>query len=207
MTNSDYIVQIRQIIKSKEFSEKLSIVHQNFPNQKLENHIRNILVELYNKQSIISQRAFAEHPRYSNKEDKTRVSIDFSICKNEKTLFAMELKYNFPKDNQRFKDYKRVIDKNFVTRKFSSSEYIDAFLLIVCESNKESLIKFEEKWKLNKLSKYQLKNSEIDWKENLINTFKTLEIEHKFNYESIENLKTDQINFSSDFYFYFLYRN
>ena len=48
MNNSQYITLLRSIIENNTFVKKLKVQVQNFPNLKLENHIRNILVELTN---------------------------------------------------------------------------------------------------------------------------------------------------------------
>ena len=54
----------------------------NFPNQKLEFHLRNNLVDIYNINSREKDnRSFAEHPRYSYKLNgkNKRVSVELSI--------------------------------------------------------------------------------------------------------------------------------
>jgi hypothetical protein len=207
MESSKYFREIERIIESDCFYKKLSSTLQNYPNQKLENHIRNILVESFNDKNKPNSRAFAEHPRYTDKETKKRISVDFSICKGETVDFTMELKYNFPNDNNQFKNYKGVISKDFITRTYyPEKRKIDAFLLIVCETNLSKQKEFEQDWKLNSLSQYQIKNPKKDWKMNLNKVFKEIKNELNCEFKILKQQKIITSDLIANFYFYTLYR-
>ena len=207
MNSEKYVKNIRTIIESSEFIEKLKLNLSNFPNQKHESHIRNSLVELYNKKENTNKRAFAEHPRYSNKETKKRVTIDFSICTNEVADFTMELKYNFPKDILK-SCVTSNIDKDFTNRIYhENGQKVDAFLQIVCETNKQYLRGFEKKWNLNSLSQFQLKEERTHWENNLINEFKNVEkIVKNSEYEILGKQKIETNDLTALYYFYIIYR-
>jgi hypothetical protein len=207
MESSKYFREIERIIESDCFYKKLSSTLQNYPNQKLENHIRNILVESFNDKNKPNLRAFAEHPRYTDKETKKRISVDFSICKDETVDFTMELKYSFPNDNTQFKNYKGVISKDFITRTYyPEKRKIDTFLLIVCETNLSKQKEFEQDWKLNSLSQYQIKNPKKDWKMNLNKVFKEIKNELNCEFKILKQQKIITSDLIANFHFYTLYR-
>ncbi|SDE65349.1 hypothetical protein [Cellulophaga baltica] len=207
MNIKEFIGNIKTTIESTEFNERLKITLLNFPNQKHESHIRNTLVELYNKQKNTNQRAFAEHPRYKNKATKKRATIDFSICTNEITDFTMELKYNFPKDILKF-CAKGNLNKDFINRIYNENgQKVDAFLQIVCETNKSYFSSLEKKWNLNSLSQFQLKDDKINWKNTLIDELKNAEktVENsKHELLGKQTIKTDAL--PAEYYFYIIYR-
>lgn len=202
-----FIDTVKTTIESNEFIERLKINLSNFPNQKHESHIRNSLVEFYNKQANNSQRALAEHPRYKNKETRKRVTIDFSICTNQTTDFTMELKYNFPKDIIK-SCVKGNLNKDFINRIYNENgQKVDAFLQIVCETNKSYFSNLEKKWNLNSLSQFQLKDDKMNWENTLINEFENAEKTVKNSkYELLgkQIIKTNAL--TAQYYFYIIYR-
>ncbi|WP_445736459.1 hypothetical protein [Mariniflexile sp.] len=207
MNNEQYIETIKKIIESKKFNKKLKKKFQNFPNQKLEFHIRNILTEFFNKNETNGLRAFAEHPRYTDKETKKRVSIDFSITKNRNVDFTMEIKYNFPNDSNQFSKYENVINKSFVERTYHlEKREIDSFLLIICDTNRQEQFEFENKWSLNLLSQYQVKKIPSNWEQNILNILGNIKnkVDCEFFRFSKKTIQTSEL--TADFHFYILYR-
>lgn len=203
MNNSQYITLLKSIIEDKTFVKKLKVQVQNFPNLKLENHIRNILVELTNIElNNSSERVFAEHPRFRN--NGKSINIDFSICQLKNDLFKMELKYFFTDDLLRFKQLSKVIENDFINRGRQFDTTIDGFLLIVCDNNKQAQNDFEKKYTLNKLSQYQTKTNE-DWNNNIEIVMNELVVKHDFGYENTQQITFD-LDFQSSHHFYFLYR-
>ena len=210
-----FISDIQTIIESKIFTEKLKLDLYNFPNLKLESHVRNSIVELYNiaNNENINQRAFAEHPRYTNEKTKSRATIDFSICTEKVVNFTMELKYNYPRDSTNFTNYlNNILQKDFIDREFDKDKKVNAFLQIVCKTNKEHFEKLETTWNLNSLSQYQLKDNNISWEKNLLNGFKdvktllkeTQSVECDYKVLHRQEIKTNGL--TMDFTFYILYR-
>lgn len=215
-----YIEKIEDIIQNEKndisFKSRLQVVLDNFFNLKLEIHIRNLLVEIFNKNFESKYRAMAEYPRYTFKNRK-RVSVDFSILKDGKTDFTMEMKYNFPTDDSFFSNYSKVIDSNFINRKWNEEKNVDAFLLIVGKTDKRFLTDIERDCfepPLNRISQYQLserqisKNGENFWEINLEKVFKHYGDMDGYSYKKLKNIQLtsrDKLNF--EFQFYFLFRD
>ena len=202
-----FIDNIKATIESNEFIERLKITLANFPNQKHESHIRNSLVEFYNKQTNTNQRAFAEHPRFTNIITRKRVAIDFSICSNEVTDFTMELKYNFPKDILK-SCVKYNLKKDFINRIYNENgQKVSAFLQIVCETQKSYFNSFEKQWKLNSLSQFQLKDDKMNWENTLITEFKNaVKTVDNTRFELLGKLIIKTNILSAQYYFYIIYR-
>lgn len=203
-----YAEKIIEIIESKEFKKNLESDYYNFPNQKLEFHIRNNIVKIFNSKKKYLDRAFAEHPRYKYKinSKNKRVSVDFSICSKTDVKFTMEIKYNFTNDDLRFEKYGHVIEKNFVNRIWNEKdEKIHAFLLIICETDRTKLKNFQEKWNTNDMLQYQTKRTENIWKNNIDKVFNEKKQENNCILLKTENeIITDEL--SSNFYYYLLCR-
>jgi hypothetical protein len=88
-----------KIIKSKRFKRKLAKINDNFFNLKQEIHIRNLLVELFNKKlKKEGERAIAEYRELQNETDKN-IRIDLALS-NRKEVALIELKYHFANDPQ-----------------------------------------------------------------------------------------------------------
>ena len=120
--------QLLSIIESDEFKYKLNELNDNFFNLKQEIHIRNLLVELFNRDFKGEERAIAEY-RVPNKD----IRIDLALVNknNKENPFKIELKYHFPKDKGEFSKYQESIQKHFDDRESNG------FILIVCNSNTE----------------------------------------------------------------------
>ncbi|SDY12453.1 hypothetical protein SAMN05444411_1313 [Lutibacter oricola] len=207
-----FISDIQTIITSDIFSKRLKINLSNFPNQKLESHIRNLIVEIYNEENS-EKRAFGEHPRYKNIKTKARATIDFSICTEKVVNFTMELKYNYPRDSSYFSNYlTNILQKDFIEREYDEGKKVNAFLQIICKTDRENFEEFENKWGLNTLSKYQLNNSKITWEENLLNGFKDVKthLKEKQNvecdYKVLHKQEIQTNDLKTDFTFYIIYR-
>jgi hypothetical protein len=211
MKNKIYIDNLLEIINpsknNTDFCDGLQSSCDNFPNQKLESHIRNLLVILFNKNFNNEYRALAEYPRFN--DGNKRVCIDFSVCRNKLVDFTMEMKYNFSNDHNQFRNFGNIINKDFVNRKWSVSHGIDAFMLVVCDTNKKSFYDLEQDFEppLNSLSQYQIADGKRNnWKANLESQFNT------FKNDSVEFVKPKPITIKTkdklelNFNFYFLYR-
>ena len=157
--------QLLSIIKSDEFKEKLNELNDNFFNLKQEIHIRNLLVELFNRDFKGEERAIAEY-RVPNKD----IRIDLALVNrnNKENPFKIELKYHFPKDKGGFSEYQESIQKHFIDRNSNG------FILIVCDSNTEERESFEKVWLSKKtiFSELSLDKNNYKWKENLEEKFK-----------------------------------
>lgn len=222
MKNIDYIDKLENIITDKDpikgftFKNRLQGLVDNFYNLKLEIYIRNILVELFNNKYFYENRAIAEYPRNTFK-NRRRVSIDFSLLKNSKVQFTMEMKYNFPKDSTCFLNYNNVIESNFINRKWDENRKVDAFLLIVCETERDKLSEIEKnnfEPNLNCLSQYQLTQKQIEkfgensWENNLIKTFNRYSSQQEFSYRKLHKITLTNVDgLLFKFHFYILFRN
>ena len=163
-TKEEMFNQLLSIIKSKRFKRKLAKLNDNFFNLKQEIQIRNLLVELFNKDFKGEERAIAEY-RVPNKD----IRIDLALVNknNKENPFKIELKYHFPKDKGGFSEYQESIQKHFIDRESNG------FILIVCNSKIEERESFEKMWlsKETIFSELSLDKNDYKWKENLKSKF------------------------------------
>ena len=185
METKNYVDQIMRIFDSQQYEKCLKEDLQNFPNQKLESHSRNNLVKIFNsKEEKKEERAFAEHPRYGfqKNEKNKRIQVDFSICTMKEVKFTMEIRYHFPNDYSRYRRFDKQIKEYLMKRKYGpeDDDFVDAYLLIICEIEKEKLSDFQEKWNLNDLAQYQPMVRRQEWKEFFVNKNDFLSNELKY---------------------------
>ena len=97
-TKEEMFNSLIKIIKSKTFKRKLAKLNDNFFNLKQKIHIRNLLVELFNKKfKKEGERAIAEYRVNPNKN----IRIDLALInKPLKERILIEFKYHFPEDRQ-----------------------------------------------------------------------------------------------------------
>ena len=156
--------QLLSIIESDEFRVQLTELNDNFFNLKQEIQIRNMLVELFNRDFKGEERAIAEY-RVPNKD----IRIDLALVNknNKENPFKIELKYHFPKDKGGFSKYQESIQKHFKDRESNG------FILIVCNSKAEERESFEKMWlsKETIFSELSLDKNDYKWKENLKSKF------------------------------------
>ncbi|MCG2792287.1 MAG: hypothetical protein L6262_01910 [Weeksellaceae bacterium] len=144
-----------EIIISENFRNKLESINQNYPNLKQESFIRNTLLEIINKTYSHSQlRAFAEHPREKGRTDLSLVNLI------DNSVFKVELKFQFTKDDNHFEKYNKVVVKDFETKNS------DLFIMIVCSFENKIKREYDKTWGISSnLSRF---HSDKDvWKENL----------------------------------------
>ena len=114
--------KLLEIIRSDEFRVQLAELNNNFFNLKQEIHIRNLLLELFNRyHSQEGFRAIAEYPRKPETLEDGRIShtrVDLSLVdrENKENPIKIELKYHFPKDKGGFSKYEESIQKHFRER-------------------------------------------------------------------------------------------
>lgn len=144
-----------EIIKSENFKEKLEKININYSNLKQENFIRNTLLEIINDSYSNSElRAFAEHPRENGRTDLSIVNI------TDNSIFKVELKFQFTKDDNHFEKYNKVVVKDFETKNS------DLFILIVCNLDVNGKKEFDKTWGIS--SNLLRFHSDKDvWKENI----------------------------------------
>ncbi len=162
------INHIVNIVESNCFKKRLEIININYSNVKQENLIRNVFLELLNKQfeeETLNLKAFIEHPR--NKLAKVDLSIiDESPLKKP---YLIEFKFQYTNDFQSFLNYKVWIEKDF-QREINDSK-TDLFILIIACWDKERKKAFDDKWRItSNLNRYLC--SENIWKENVLIHFK-----------------------------------
>ncbi|MCD9855080.1 hypothetical protein LUD75_10200 [Epilithonimonas sp. JDS] len=180
-----------EIINSENFKEKLEKINQNYPNLKQENFIRNVFLEIINESySNSERRAFAEHPRENGRTDLSIVNIA------DQSIFKVELKFQFTKDDNHFQNYNRVVVKDFETKNS------DLFILIVCSFDVESKREFDQTWGISS-NLLRFHSSEEIWKQNIKVCFDGfLEISNLQEYEI-----TVSTPYQTNYNFYLLERN
>jgi len=144
-----------EIIISDNFRLNIEKININYPNLKQENFIRNTLLEIYNTEySNSTSRALAEHPRENGRTDLSIVNL------SENSIFKVELKFQFTKDDNHFEKYNRVIVKDFETKNS------DLFILIVCSFDGDGKKEFDKTWGISSnLSRFHSRKQ--IWKENI----------------------------------------
>lgn len=146
---------IYKTISSQNFKNKLESINLNYPNLKQESFIRNTLLEIFNKSySSPKIRAFAEHPREKGRTDLSIVNLE------NNSVFKIELKFQFTKDDNHFKKYDKIVIKDFDTKNS------DLFILIVCSFDIQEKKEFDNNWGISSnLSRFH--SDKQHWKENI----------------------------------------
>ncbi len=146
---------ISEIIISEKFQQQLEDINENYPNIKQENFIRNTLLEIFNKEySNSTSRAFAEHPRENGRTDLSIVNL------SDNSIFKIELKFQFTKDDNHFEKYNKVVVKDFETKNS------DLFILIVCSFDGDGKKEFDKNWGISS-NLLRFHSGKQIWKENI----------------------------------------
>lgn len=170
MTKSDIGNHLITIVESPLFQKRLELISRNYPNQKQELHIRNAILEIFNKCNAHEYphlKAVAESRINGNK-------VDLCVL-NQKQLndpFKVEFKFQFSKDYNRFKKYRAIIESDYEYRKS------DAFILIVAHWNKDLKAKFDDVWQITPdLNQYicPKEPKQSEWKNNILESLKSFE--------------------------------
>lgn len=194
--------KLLEIIRSDEFRVQLAELNNNFFNLKQEIHIRNLLLELFNRyHSQEGFRAIAEYPRKPETLEDGRIShtrVDLSLVDKEEkeNPFKIELKYHFPKDKGGFLKYEESIQKHFTDRKS------DGFILIVCDSDINGRKNFENTWLKEETMFSNLSSNDLKWKNNLKEKFQDENLKAESNFYEI---KVDK-PFETTYHFFILER-
>lgn len=221
--------EICRILRSPAFKERLDLICKNYSNLKQESHIRNAILELFNKDCPKEYRAFAEHPRNYGRR------VDLSII-NRNDLehpFTVEFKYNFSRDANSFLDYYNTINDDF-NRDVLNGIYRDSnkeflkygknkekpsnewkpnltslFILIVAQwkTDKESVKPvFDDTWGIDSnLSRYVDNSNPAKWKDNIRTCFNVFKQEvGAYAYEVVEPMVVEVMD--TEYHFFLLSR-
>ena len=191
---SQMFKQLLSIIESDEFKEKLNELNDNFFNLKQEIHIRNLLVELFNKKfKKEGERAIAEYRIPNKKASNKNIRIDLALVNTNKKAL-IELKYLFPNDPQ--------IEKESLKKYFSEREECNYLIAIICNGNKHIREAYEHYWGIETIFSGRY-SEDSQWKELLEKQFKSLESESNY-LEPIEI--TVEKPFKTTYHFFILER-
>ena len=194
--------KLLEIIRSNEFRVQLAELNNNFFNLKQEIHIRNLLLELFNRyHSQEGFRAIAEYPRKPETLEDGRIShtrVDLSLVdrENKENPIKIELKYHFPKDKGGFSKYEESIQKHFRERES------DGFILIVCDSDTKGRENFENTWLKEETMFSKLSSDDLKWKNNLKEKFEDKDLKAESYFHGI---KVDK-PFETTYHFFILER-
>ena len=185
--------KLLEIIRSDEFRVQLAELNDNFFNLKQELHIRDLLVELFNKKCKEDERAIAEY----REDPEKNIRIDLALVnKSSKEEILIEFKYHFPKDPQ-------IEKKQSLKKYFEEREECHYLISIVCDGSRKGREQFEKEW-LNKktifASRYSEDTEKTQWKEKLVKELKPL----GRSFDSIE-IKVDK-PFETTYHFFILER-
>ena len=162
--------QLLSIIESDEFRVQLTELNDNFFNLKQEIHIRNLLVELFNRYFKGEERAIAEYRVPNKKIPNKNIRIDLALVNNNKKVL-IEFKYLFPNDPQ--------IEKESLKNYFSEREECNYLIAIICNGKEKTRNAYEADWGIKTMfgSRY---SEDSQWKKLLEKQFKSLESESNY---------------------------
>ena len=192
-TKEEMFDSLIKIIKSKRFKRKLAKLNDNFFNLKQEIQIRNLLVELFNRDFKGEERAIAEYRVPNKKASNKNIRIDLALVNTNKKAL-IELKYLFPNDPQ--------IEKESLKNYFSEREECNYLIAIICNGNKHIREAYEHYWGIETIFSGRY-SEDSQWKELLEKQFKSLESKSKY-LEPIEI--TVEKPFKTTYHFFILER-
>lgn len=164
--------QLLSIIKSKRFKRKLAKLNDNFFNLKQEIHIRNLLVELFNKKfKKEGERAIAEYRVDPNKN----IRIDLALVNkdNKENPFKIEFKYHFPEDRE-------IKSTKSLNKYFKERTECDYLISIICNDNEKTREQFEKKWLIKNTIFANRYSEGTEWRKKIEEEFKSLESESNY---------------------------
>ena len=192
-TKEEMFDSLIKIIKSKRFKRKLAKLNDNFFNLKQEIQIRNLLVELFNRDFKGEERAIAEYRVPNKKASNKNIRIDLALVNTNKKAL-IELKYLFPNDPQ--------IEKESLKNYFSEREECNYLIAIICNGNKHIRKAYEHYWGIETIFSGRY-SEDSQWKELLEKQFKSLKSESNY-LEPIEI--TVENPFKTTYHFFILER-
>ena len=169
-TKEEMFDSLIKIIKSKRFKRKLAKLNDNFFNLKQEIQIRNLLVELFNRDFKGEERAIAEYRVPNKKASNKNIRIDLALVNTNKKAL-IELKYLFPNDPQ--------IEKESLKNYFSEREECNYLIAIICNGNKHIREAYEHYWGIETIFSGRY-SEDSQWKELLEKQFKSLKSESNY---------------------------
>ncbi|MBM0660229.1 hypothetical protein [Capnocytophaga genosp. AHN8471] len=192
-TKEEMFDSLIKIIKSKRFKRKLAKLNDNFFNLKQEIQIRNLLVELFNRDFKGEERAIAEYRVPNKKIPNKNIRIDLAL-KNKNEEILIELKYHFANDPQ--------IREESLRNYFEKRIECNYLISIICNGKEKTRNAYEADWGIKTMfgSRY---SEDSQWKELLEKQFKSLESESNY-LEPIEI--TVENPFKTTYHFFILER-
>lgn len=162
--------QLLSIIESDEFRVQLNELNDNFFNLKQEIHIRNLLVELFNRYFKGEERAIAEYRVPNKKIPNKNIRIDLAL-KNKNEEILIELKYHFANDPQ--------IREESLRNYFEKRIECNYLISIICNGKEKTRNAYEADWGIKTMfgSRY---SEDSQWKKLLEKQFKSLESESNY---------------------------
>jgi len=194
-TKEEMFDSLIKIIKSKRFKRKLAKLNDNFFNLKQEIQIRNLLVELFNRDFKGEERAIAEYRVPNKKASNKNIRIDLALVNTNKKAL-IELKYLFPNDPQ--------IEKESLKNYFSEREECNYLIAIICNGNKHIREAYEHYWGIETIFSGRY-SEDSQWKELLEKQFESLKSENK-SLKPIEFIITVEKPFKTTYHFFILER-
>ena len=169
-TKEEMFNSLIKIIKSKTFKRKLAKLNDNFFNLKQKIHIRNLLVELFNKKfKKEGERAIAEYRVNPNKN----IRIDLALInKPLKERILIEFKYHFPEDRQ-------IKKTKSLSRYFKERTECNYLISIICNDNEETRKDFENEWLIKNTIFANSYSKDPKWRKKIEEEFESLKSESK----------------------------
>ena len=194
-TKEEMFDSLIKIIKSKRFKRKLAKLNDNFFNLKQEIQIRNLLVELFNRDFKGEERAIAEYRVPNKKASNKNIRIDLALVNTNKKAL-IELKYLFPNDPQ--------IEKESLKNYFIERTECDYLIAIICNGKEKTRRDYEADWEIKTMfgSRY---SKDSQWRELLEKQLNSLESENK-SLEAIEIIIIVEKPFKTTYHFFILER-